>query len=208
MFASCACPLPEEITDIPAQGCGGNIGQIQRIIFQRRQPTGTPTFATRVLPQTLANWTTLLTATDATKVQVTPLFQNHVIPPVTAITEGGDDNTTIDGNTNVVGASTIEVTGEFPNLPAAILAALKMYNCEPNLTVFFVTEYKKIMGWSTTLASADFRGIDIREFFIGDGGSDGKNTTDKTMFRYNLKYGWRDRVKFVTPTDFDPLFDL
>lgn len=208
MFASCACPLPTEITDIPAEVCAENIGQIQRIIFQRKQATGSPTFATQVLPKTLANWTTLLTATDSTKVQATPLFQAHVIPQVTAITEGGDDNSTIDGNQNVVGASTIEVTGEFPNLPAAILAALQLYNCEPNLTVFFVNEYKKILGWSTTLVSTDFRGIDIKEFFIGDGGSEGKNTTDKTMFRYNMKYGWRSRLRFVTPTDFDPLFDI
>ncbi len=208
MFASCACPGLSELAAIPAFTCGENLGQIQKIIFQRRQATGSPTFATLILPQTLANWTALLTETDDTKVVATPLFENFIIPAVEAITEGGDDNTTLNGVPLVVGASTISVTGNFRSIPAAILRALKAYNCEPNLTVFFVNEFDKIIGRSTTSASTDFRGIPISEFFIGDGGNEGKNTQDKTMFRFNLNYGWRDNLKFVTPTDFSALFDL
>lgn len=208
MFASCACPGLTELAAIPAYTCGENLGQIQKLIFQRRQATGSPTFATLILPQTLANWTALLTETDNTKVVATPLFENFIIPPVEAITEGGDDNTTLNGVPLVVGASTISVTGNFRSIPAEILRALKAYNCEPNLTVFMVNEFDKIIGRTTTPASTDFRGIPISEFFIGDGGAEGKNTQDKTMFRFNLTYGWRDNLKFVTPTDFSALFDL
>ena len=208
MFASCACPPAVAITDIPVEDCGENLGQIQRIVFQRRQATGSPTFATLVLPTLIANWDTLKTATDATKVQATPLFEGFTIPAVEAITEGGDDNTTLDGVPLVVGASTITVPGNFRSLPSSILKALKAYNCEKNLTVFLVNEFGKIIGQSTTDASTDFRGLEILEFFIGDGGNEGKNTQDKTMFRFNLRYGWRDKLKFVTPADFDARFDL
>jgi hypothetical protein len=208
MFASCACPQPAAIIDIPALTCGENIGQIQKIIFQRRQATADPTFATQLLPQVLANWQDLQSATDDTKVQVTPFCENVIIPPVEAITEGGDDNTTLDGVPLVVGASTISVTGDFRSIPSAILAALKKYNCENLLTVFFINEFGKIIGQKTNSAATDFRGIDILEWFIGDGGNEGKNTQDKTMFRFNLRYGWRDNLIFVTPTDFNARFDL
>jgi hypothetical protein len=208
MFASCACPLPTEIGDIPALECGENLGQIQKIVFQRRQATGSPTFATLILPATLANWTTLKTASDATKVQTTPFFENFIIPHVEAITEGGNDNTTLDGTPLVVGASTVSVTGNFRSIPAAMLAALKAFNCENDLTIFMINEFGKIIGESTTLVSTDFRGIEITEFFIGDGGNEGKNTQDKTMFRFNLRYGWRDKLKFVTPSNFNARFDL
>lgn len=206
MFASCTCPTPAAIGTIGAFTCGENLGQIQKIIFQRRQ-TVKP-FTALLPPDEKASWTPLFASVNSTKVQITPFFENFIIPQVEAITEGGDDNTTLDGNAIVVGASQIRATGNFRSLPASILKALKAYNCEPDLTVYLVNEFSKIIGKSIDGTPENFEGIPITEFFIGDGGNDGKNTQDKTAFGFNLRYGWRDTLYQVIPSDFDPRFQL
>ena len=202
-FISCECPLPAAIGDLSQVACGENIGQIVKIAFQRRQAAAPfPGFAGAVGDADLqASWDVFKAAVDGTKIQTTPFMENVVIPAVEAITEGGDDNTTLDGQVIVVGASTISVTGTFRSLPAANLRELKQYACEGDLSVYLINEFGKIVGQSPDDVS--FQGIPIKEFFVGDGGNEGKNTQDKTNFRFNMNYGWRDYLKIVTPTDFN-----
>lgn len=206
----CACPAPAALTTIPSQTCGENIGQIQKIMFQRRQPTASPTVPVIADAGELATWTALKIAVGDTKVVVTPFAENVVIPPAAPITEGGDDNTTINGAQIVVGASAIPVTGVFRSLAKAVLKAIKTLNCEDvnALSVFLINNSGQIIGQSTTDVSTDFRGIPITSFFIGDPGAEGLNTHDKAPFQWNFAYGWRDKLTFVTPTDFDALVDL
>ena len=208
-FASCVCPLPAAITEIGDLTCGENIGQVQKIAFQRRQataPFATFTGATVGGADLLASWTTLLAAADATHVTVTPFFENFVIPGAEAITEGGDDNTTLDGVAVVIGATTPEVTGTFRSLTGELLRQLKDYNCENDLSVFLINEFSQIIG--TSANGTTFAGIPIQSFFIGDGDNNGKNTQDKTNFRFAVRYGWRDRLAFCVPSNFDPRTDL
>lgn len=204
MLAFCTCPAPVEIPDITPFTCGEDFGQIQKLVFQRRQAT--PTFATLIAPQTLANWTTLKTASDATKVQTTPFFENFIVPPVEAITEGGDDNTTLDGVAIVVGEGTPIATGNFRSLPSATFEELQKFNCEATLTAFWINEYGKIIGYSGN--GTTFEGIPMTEWYIGDKGINGKNTQDKNMFRFAMRAGWSKKLKQITPTDFNARFDL
>jgi hypothetical protein len=204
-FASCICPLPAAITEIGDLTCGENIGQVQKIAFQRRQATPSfPTFSGSAVGSAdlLASWTTLLAAADATHVTVTPFFENFVIPGSEGITEGGDDNTTLDGAPIVIGATTPQATGTFRSLTGELLRQLKEYNCENDLTVFLINEFSQIIGVSPN--GTTFTGIPIQAFFIGDGDNNGKNTQDKTNFSFSVRYGWRDRLAFCVPTDFDP----
>lgn len=204
MLAFCVCPIPTEIVAIPAFTCGEDFAQIQKIVFQRRQSVAP--FATLAAAATLANWTALKTAADATKVVSTPFFENFVIPGVEAITEGGDDNTTLDGVAVVVGQTTPIPTGNFRSLPAATFAALQLYNCEPDLTVYFINEFGKIIVYSENGTTA--AGIPISEWYIGDKNVAGKNSQDKNMFRFALRAGWQKKTKIVTPTDFNARFDI
>ena len=206
----CACPAAASLTAIPAITCGENIGQIQKILFQRKQATASPTIPDIADADVIATWTALKAAVNATKVIVSPFTEEVVIPRGTPITEGGDDNTTLNGNAIVVGAAAIPVTGIFRSIPADVLRALKKLNCEATagLTVFLVNESGQIIGQSTGDATTDFRGIPITSFFVGDPGAEGLNTHDKAPFQWGFRYGWRDRLKFVTPTDFDALVDL
>jgi hypothetical protein len=204
MLPFCACPEPEELPAIVEPTCGEDYGQIVKFVFQRRQAT--PSFATLAAAGLIANWTTLKSAADATKVVTTPFFENYVLPPVEAITEGGDDNTTLFGSPRTVGETSPVGTGNFVSLPAATFEELRAYVCFKNLTVFMINEYGKIIGRSPN--GTTFTGIPIIEFYIGDKGLNGKNTLDKNMFRVPMRAGWSLKNKIITPTDFDALYDL
>lgn len=204
MLAFCDCPQPAAISAIPAFTCGEDFGQIQKLVFQRRQAAAP--FATVVAAGTLANWTTLKAAVGNTKVVSTPFFENFIIPGVEAITEGGDDNSTLDGLALVVGRTTPVATGNFRSLPAATFVAIEKYACEPDMTVFMINEFSKIIGHS--IDGTKVAGFPIQEFFIGDKGIEGKNTQNKSLFRFGLRAGWSKTAIVVTAVDFDPRFDL
>ena len=203
MLGFCVCPPAAAIPAITPFTCGEDFGQIQKFIFQRRSAA---VIATLVAAATLATWTALLAETDENKVVSTPFFENFVLPPVEAITEGGDDNTTLDGVARVVGQSTPTGTGNFASLPSATFEQLEQYNCEADLTVFMINEFSQIIGYSAN--GTTFAGIPVTNFFIGDKGLNGKNTVDKNMFRVSFRAGWSKKLKRVTGTDFDARYDI
>lgn len=203
IFGTCACPLPAAITTIPDVTCGLSIKQIQKFIIARRSDQLIATLASAAL---LASWTPLLAAVDNTKVQVSPFVESVVIPPSEPILEGGDDNTTIDGAPIVVGAGQIRATGLFAELSSAALVALKTYNCESDLMIGFINQDGKI--WGSSPDGVKFTLLPITSFFVSDAGNEGLNTRDKSPVGFNLRYGWRDKLVAVVPTDFDARFDL
>lgn len=207
-FGNCSCPLPAAIPAITAPDCAENLGQIQKIAFQRRQATAPFPTQDNALngAAALASWTTLLAAVDDTKIVVTPFFENFVIPGSTEILEGGDDNTTLDGKPVVVGGTTSRATGMFRQMPADTIKSLKALMCEIDLTFFMINEFGKIIG--QTNDGTDFEGIPLSSLFIGDAGNEGKNTNDKANFGLSLAYGWRDDLAIVEPDDFDARLDL
>lgn len=203
-LAFCACPAATALPDLPAITCLENFGQIQKIAFQRRQATAP--FATVAAAGTEANWTTLLNATDATKIIVTPFFENFTIPAVAPKAEGGGDNSTLNGRAIPVDPDAVNATGRFRSLPAAVFKAMKALACETDLTAFFINNAGKIIGYSangTTVA-----GIPIFNFFIGDKEALGFGTDDKNNFQFGLDPWWSTDLKYVTPTDFNALTDL
>lgn len=204
MLGFCVCPAPTAIQSITAITCGEDFGQIQKLVFQRRQTT--QPFDTVTEAGTLANWTTLKGATDSTKVVSTPFFENFVVPPVEAIKEGGDDNTTLDGVAIVVGESSPFATGNFRSLPVLQFEELQKYTCETDLTVYMINEFGKIIAYSSD--GTKVAGIPITNWYIGDKGVQGKNTNDKNMFTFAFRPGWSKKTKIITPVDFDARFDI
>lgn len=201
------CPLPDALTDITPITCAENLGQIQKIVLQRPQttvpfPTQDATIGGAAV---IASWDVYKAAVDSTKVVTTPFFEAYEVPGSEAILEGGDDNTTLDGAPILVGATTPRAEGMFRGLPAEVLKELKA-NCEANMTVYFINEFGKVIG--TSIDGITFEGIPVTSLFIGDPAIAGKNTNDKTSFGHSLRYGWRDNLAIVTPTDFDARNDL
>jgi len=135
-MANCTCPRPATISDIPQFTCPEELGQIQRLGFMRGSFTN---FAAAPVDLT-TDWTPKLTAADDEHVVITPLIEGFTIPSGEPITEGGDDNTTLNGNPVVVGDGQIVASGMGRQWNAAIVTALKELACEPDLQMFMINE--------------------------------------------------------------------
>jgi len=210
----CACPAPEALTTIIKKNCPENLGQIQRFLIQRAGFTfdaaGTPTPSSILL---LASWTPLFIATDSSKVVSTPYVENVVIPRTEAATEGGGDNTTIDGVEIIVGANAVRMTGQIADTPSAIIQQTRELMCEPDLVWYGINHRGQIIAKdlnpeTPAAASKQYTGLAMQSAFVSDAGSEGLNTRDKADFSFGLAYGWRDDVALLTPTDFNAKTDL
>jgi len=186
MALFCACPPATAITSPDLQNCYEKVGQIQRLLFQRKYSTGTTlnsfTIAT-ANPNVLASWTPLLGASDGTKVIQTPYVQNVEMTVGEPVEFGGGE---------------VEIDN------------LKDLMCE-GLSVYFINENNQIIGLADDNDSATtFRGFPVAEetLFIGDKMLGGRTQPDMNQLRFQLAANWSDNLYIVTPTDFSPLDNL
>lgn len=199
----CDCPNPTAIESIPDADCPFDIKQVQKVVFQRR--------GNEFLTDTIkveASWTPLLTATDDTKVTSTPLIGgNPLITPGGAITEGGGDNSTLNGEEDVTGSNPSLFTADFKSITPAIEKAIKSLMCEKNLQVYFITEENKIIAYNDTdIMDADTHtGFPISAMYFSDRDNQGFGKKDVNQLRFSLKAGWSENIVSITATDFSPL---
>lgn len=203
----CACPKPAALKTIPKATCPENIGQIQKIIFQR------PGFVFDSSDDSdytlLASWTPLLTAVDDTKIVVTPWLENVIIPQSEPITEGGGDNTTLNGRAINVGETNPLMTGNYRMIQSAIVDAMKALGCE-DLVMYFINEFDQLVvkNVSSPLSPlVKVTGIPCFGAFFSDLGNEGKNTQDKGNFSIGMDYGWRSNIVIAKPA-FSPKASL
>lgn len=213
------CPLPTALKAITQPTCPFKFDQIVRLALQRRQPTATPTFATLVAFQTLANWTTAKAASDSTKIVLTPIFAGLVIPQSEALTTGGGDNSTFNGIREYNGENSITATGVFKNLPPQTKRDLDWLSQESlasavgvsNLTLVPINKDGYMFpenpvdgaGAATTV----YRGIPVYNFRVSSAGSEGFNAPNTNGFSFDLPANWADYITSVKPA-FDPLTEI
>lgn len=203
----CNCPALAEIPDIPLFVCGVNIGQIQKIAIQRAgdqfDAAGLPS------PSDVLNassWTTKMSASDDTKITITPMIGgNPIIEPGDAITVGGGDNSTMNGVQRVTGVNPSNFSCDFFSLPSEIEKALKAYRCEVDLVVYFFLKGGKIAA--RKISTGIYKGFPIQSFFVSDRGNAGFGTDDTVRMSFSLADGYSDDLEVITPT-FNPLTDL
>jgi hypothetical protein len=200
---ACVCPIPTALTTIPAQTCKEDLGQIQKIVFSRIGQSFI-TASNNII--TLASWTATFAAANGTKTLITPFLESVVIPSSEPITEGGGDNTTLDGQELVVGETNPIVTAMMRSVDNLIPAAMRTLRCE-NLQVYLINEWGKIIG-KTVDAGVTVIGIPIHAFWVGSTDNQGKNTQDKTPFRFGFAANWRDTIHIATPVGFDAKTEL
>ena len=79
--------------------------------------------------------------------------------------------------------------------------------CDGNLTVYFVNQYGQIGGYADDIA-VDFQGIRVDTLNIGAKSNDGFGEIDYNMITYSIPYDYDEKLTWVSPTDFNALFDL
>src|SRR5437868_5058144 len=127
------CVRPAALTTISQPGCAFKFDQIVRMLIIR----GTAAIPfTETSIKLLATWTPFLTATDDTKIIVTPQFAGLTIPASEGIYEGGNDNSTIDGIEVYKGETAPRATGgTYRNLTPTVKSELKLLSAESDASL-------------------------------------------------------------------------
>ena len=204
------CVLPAEIPDIAASTGKVRLNEIQKIVFQRTKDGTTLneiTIAT-TNPNLLATWTALKAASDNTKVTVSPYIDNPESEAGGAREFGGPGETR-GGIPIRFGRENTPFSARLMDTQTAIIEDLKAYECEEELSVFFINECGNIIGKTDDNASpTTFRGFPIRSIFISDLNMGFYTAPDYYMIQFNLLANWSDNLYIVTPSDFDALTEL
>jgi hypothetical protein len=195
------CPAPAALEVIPPQSCGVRFEQVVKIIFQRKQATSSFD-ANSILEQ--ATWTPLLTANDSTRVVLSPYINNPIIPPGEALTEGGNDNTTIGGVSRLLGEGFQQATFELRNAGVDVRNAIRSITSETALVPGFTNIWVYLVNrFGEIICKSDGSGIEIFNFFVGGPGTEGFNRDNMQMGKFDLKPGWDEGVVV-----FKPNFDI
>jgi hypothetical protein len=202
-----ACPLPAALVSVPETTCAVRFDQISKIAFQKIQTT--PSFTTTTI-LVKATWTPLLAASDDTKLVLSPLLNNLVIPASELNAEGGNDNTTIGGVRNVKGLNGVTPTAKILNISDATKQAIQglfefSKSPAPGATMlwayFLTTDGHVIFKKNGT----NCEGIEVYNVCLGDPGSEGFNKDNEHNFSFDLLPGWSDGVEMLKLTDFKAL---
>lgn len=208
MLTNLCGTIGSELPDL-TDSCA-NIGQIQKILIQRKYSSGSTINKFTIgstNPNVLATWTTVLTATNGTKVTVTPTIANPQNEDGGLI-EYGSGNEVPGGVPIIMGANPGKFTFELLYRGAVTISAFRQLQGE-TLAVYFVAEDGSIWGQvNDNTTPTTFRGIDIQQFKIGNKVIGGREVPDKHMCEFALPDGWDAYLYKVTPSDFNALTDL
>lgn len=208
MITDCTCPKATSLTTITETGCGIDLGQIQRLAFQRIGFQFDDTDdATNILKK--ASWDALKIADDDTKIVITPMIGGDpIIEPGDAITSGGGDNSTLDGVEEVTGVNPGSFSCVFKSMAPANEREMKNLICEGRMRVYFFLQGGKIACWEIVPGTeGDYRGFNADNVFLGDRNNAGFGTKDTNAFSFQLPAGYSNNLVILTP-EFNPLTDI
>jgi hypothetical protein len=212
---ACNCPLPTALTAIDATTCPEELGQIQRVWFVRAGnviwDTVTPI---NNVPATISGdsptaivggtegWSILTAAADDTKVVLCPLFGGDItITPGDAITQGGNDNSTLNGQTYFVSFPDSAFSARFDQLTSTQTSQLKELICE-DLEVYFVNEDGDIIGKRD---GDTWLGFAVTNVALQSRNVQGFATRDSNILTFQINADWDTEFEKQTPTDFNAL---
>lgn len=204
----CTCPVGAALPAVPNSSCPQDFGQIQKIAFQRVFTSGTTknSFTTAAAITLLASWTAKLSASDGTKVVISPYVEAPASDGGDAITFGGGNDTT-GGIVKTIGRNPVTMTFELRQMTQNIISALKSLSCE-NIGVYFFNGDGQIMALKDESVATTFYPIPIKNLFVSDLKLNGLDTPDSNTLSFSFEPNWSDNAAIVTPTDFNPLTDI
>lgn len=210
---TCNCPAAASLTTIPAVSCPESFGQIQKVAFQRLYSAAGVknkfTTSQSTAQITLkASWTPLLSATDGTKVVVSPYVEAPTSEPGGPRTFGGG-NETLGGVETIIGREPTTFSGVIRSVPQSVIKAMKDLQCEAvgdNLGVFLFDENGNIECLAD--GSGNHYPIPVRALFVSDKGHGGLEAPDSNTIQWSFLPNYSDDLVIVAPSDFNPLTDL
>lgn len=217
----CNCPVGN-LTAINIDDCPFDIGQIQKLVFVKKNAViwdsidgatngnGVPSENSSI--DTLADWVARFAANDKTKVVITPFIGGEpIIESGEAITEGGGDNSTLNGAEIVTGINPSVFSAVFKSISPKTRADLAKLACH-DLEVYYISEnnviYAQEAGLKGETPKMTYKGFDIQGLFVSDRGTQGFGTKDTVNIRFSMPSGWDKGMVAVKPTSWRPLYDL
>lgn len=211
-MAICKCPAAKALPNIPNFTCAESFGQIQKVAFQRlyKNDGGKNSFTTAEGIGEKSSWTPLLTATDDTKVVVSPYIQAPTAEAGAPRTFGGG-NETLSGIEQIIGREPTPFTAVMRRMPQSLIKALKDLQCESdsqNLGVYLFDENGAIGALQGSESAVTHYPIPIRSLFIGDKTLGGFEAPDSNAIQWVFLPNWSDDLAIIVPNGFNPLTDL
>ncbi len=199
MSLLCSCPNPTELESPVDFTCPINFDQIQKIfLFRKAAIDGVSWFADQAALLVEANWDVLLGLSGDDKMIVTPYLNNIIIPQSEELTEGGNDNTTVNGIETTLGEGFTKVAGELRGAPSAVSRALQKVGCETtsdigetNIQAIYVGRGNQII-YNVPDGATKPEGFPIYNFRVGDVGSEGFAQKNKHPLSWSTAPGWSD----------------
>lgn len=208
MGTICKCPGNTALPSIPKVTCPENLGQIQKVAFQRLyKSTGEKNSMTAEAIKKKVTWTPLLAAGDDTKIVISPYIYAPTNEAGAARTYGGG-NATLGGVEMIIGRDPSTFTGSFIQTPQSVIKAVKELQCESygdNLGVYLFAEGGAI---EAIVDGENVYPIPIRSLFIGDKSHGGFENPDSNSIQWSFLPNYSDDLAIIIPTDFNPLSDL
>ena len=195
MSLSCECPLPSVLPNQIDVSCPVDFDQITRIAFQLKGAS--PAFVTADPIDDVDSWTALLSASDATKIVLSPALSSAVIPMSEGTYEGENSNDSVNGLGFYLGESNVRFTAMVVSAPQAVMDALEELSCYSDtvlgaskLSAYLMT--RRIRGKAGVLAKAgasagDYSGIEIFNFRVSSVGSEGYKAKNKYMIAFDIQ---------------------
>ncbi len=207
----CKCPAGAALPDVPAFKCSESFGQVQKVAFQRltKDDGSKNQFTSAKAITALASWTPLLSASDSTKVVVSPYIEAPTAEAGAARTFGGG-NETLGGIEEIIGREPTAFTGTIRKAPQSVIKALKEMQCESwgdNLGIFIFDENGAIGAIKDEATEGVYYPIPIRSLFIGDKTLGGLEAPDSNAVQWTFLPNWSDDLAIIAP-EFNPLTDL
>ena len=210
MGMNCGCPAGAHLADLVIAECKESLGQIQKIIIQRRyQSVGLLNKISATDIKTKTAMAGLAAASDGTKIIISPYIQNPTTTPGEARTFGGG-NQTLGDIEIVIGREPTTFEGIIYQEKQSTIAVMKSYSCE-EIGVYLIDENGNIGAIADDVTTpANFSPIPIRSFFVGDKNLGGYEEPDSNSIRWAFLPNWSDNLVIIKQSelDYNPLTDL
>lgn len=207
---NCGCPAGEHLADLEIAECKESLGQIQKVIIQRKyQSAGLLNKISAEDIKTKAKMTALASASDGTKIIISPYIQNPTTTPGEPRTFGGG-NQTLGGIEIVIGREPTTFEGVIYQEMQRTIKALKEYSCE-EIGVYLIDENGNIGAIADNPRTpANYSPIPIRSFFVGDKNLGGYEEPDSNIIRWSFLPNWSDNLVIIQQSllGYNPLTDL